>query len=114
VPATGHKQPVGTLMRLLPIGKLGGADSQSPNQGQHGLRYHSFVQFLLDRSETTQTQKWGADLCHTMPNSECWGTCDTSRLFCPPLFQLLLAKIQLQYHFPAALILPFQTFAEHN
>lgn len=70
---------------------------------QHSLRSHSFVQFLLDRNETTQKQKWGADLCHSMPNSKCWGTHDIGRLFCPPLFQLLFAKIQLLYHFPAAL-----------
>lgn len=70
---------------------------------QHSLRSHSFVQFLLDRNETTQTQKWGADLCHSMPNSKCWGTHDIGRLFCPPRFQLLFAKIQLLYHFPAAL-----------
>lgn len=49
------------LIGLLPIGKLGGADSQSPDHVQHGLRSHHFVQ--LDQNETNaQAQKLGADL----------------------------------------------------
>lgn len=57
VPATGKEEPVGMLMRPVPIGELGDADSQSPDQVQHGLKSYSFVQFLLDRNKTTQTQK---------------------------------------------------------
>lgn len=59
VPATGKEELVGTLMRLLPIGELGGADSQSPDQVQHGLKSCSFVQFLPVRNKTIKTQRRG-------------------------------------------------------
>lgn len=53
---------MGMLIGSLPIGKLGGADSQSSGHVQHGPRSHNFIQLLLDRNETnipgTETGGW--------------------------------------------------------